>query len=155
MCAGAQYGPKHVQPEPPGPEATAWLSVPVEDEDGAEYVEAEEVEEEEHAESLNDLSEGGEGGGHDGAANLENVTRGRSQEAWDAVANQDAQCIAVRVRTVERPCSEKEIEVKICGLDVYVHGVEFLGVRRETERQKENITFHVLRFLSRPVDLRA
>lgn len=77
MCAGAQCGPKHVQPESPGPEAPTWLSVPVEDEDGAEYVEAEKAEEEEHIEPLNDWSH--VGGGMMERGNLEILTRGSSQ----------------------------------------------------------------------------
>ena len=49
--------------------------------------------------------------------------------------------LAARVRTMERPCSKKENQVKICGLYVSVHGVEFLRARRETERPKEDIAF--------------
>lgn len=56
MYAGAQSPPKYVQPEPPSSEATPWVSVPVEDEDGPEYFKAEDVEEEEHVESLSDLN---------------------------------------------------------------------------------------------------
>lgn len=56
MFAGAQCTQKHVQPKPPSSEATTWVSVPIEDEDRAEYFKTEDVEEEEHVESLSDCS---------------------------------------------------------------------------------------------------
>ena len=142
MYAGAKCETRYVQPEPPSPEATTWLFVAVEDENGAEYFKAEEVEEEEHVESLNDCQRArwsGKLGTTPSPPWGWRVGEKTWRERRSLVCSRQSRCSMQRGQAIERPISIEAINVGTYELDLRVHGTEFCKVEREIERKKEII----------------